>query len=71
MVTITLPAQLRQLAWQNKTTVYDLLFTEAAETLKTFGHNHKGLNARLGMTGVQHTQQQFPTNIRLKTYNMI
>ena len=58
MVTFTLPAQLRQLAWQNQTTAYDLLFTEAAETLKTFGHNHKGLNARLGMTGVLHTHSR-------------
>ena len=55
---ITLPAQLRQLAWQNQRIVYDLLFREAAETLNTFGFNHKGLNARLGMTGVLHTHSR-------------
>ena len=58
MVTFTLPAQLRQLAWQNQRIVYDLLFREAAETLNTFGLNHKGLNARLGMTGVLHTHSR-------------
>ena len=58
MVTFTLPAQLRSLAWQNQRKVYDLLFREAAETLKTFGCNHKGLNAQLGMTGVLHTHNR-------------
>ena len=58
MVTFTLPAQLRQLAWRNQKKVYDLLFREAAETLKAFGCNHKGLNARLGMTGVLHTHSR-------------
>ena len=38
--------------------MYDLLFREAAETLNTFGLNHKGLNARLGMTGVLHTHSR-------------
>ena len=58
MVTFTLPAQLRQLAWQNQRVVYDLLFREAAETLKAFGLNYKGLNGRLGMTGVLHTHSR-------------
>ena len=58
MVTFTLPAQLRPLAWQHQRQVYDLLFREAAETLKTFGCNHKGLDAQLGMTGVLHTHSR-------------
>ena len=58
MVTFTLPAQLRQLAWQQQRQVYGLMFREAAETLKSFGHNHKKLNARLGMTGVLHTHSR-------------
>ena len=58
MVTFTLPAQLRSLAWNHQRQVYSLLFREAAETLKTFGNNHKGLNARLGMTGVLHTHSR-------------
>ena len=58
MVTFTLPVQLRPLAWKNQRKVYDLLFREAAETLKTFGCNHKGLNAQLGMTGVLHTHSR-------------
>lgn len=58
MVTFTLPAQLRQLACQNQRQVYDLIFREAAETLKAFGSNHKGLDAQLGMTGVLHTHSR-------------
>ena len=58
MVTFTLPAQLRSLAWRHQRQVYDLLFREAAETLKTFGRNHTGLNAELGMTGVLHTHSR-------------
>ena len=34
------------------------MFREAAETLKSFGHKHKKLNARLGMTGVLHTHSR-------------
>ena len=58
MVTFTLPAQLRQLAWQHQRQVYDLMFREAVETLKSFGHKHKKLNARLSMTGVLHTHSR-------------
>ena len=58
MVTFTLPAQLRQLAWRHQRQVYDLLFQEAAGTLKAFGCNHKGLDAQLGMTGVLHTHSR-------------
>lgn len=58
MVTFTLPAQLRQIAWQHQRQIYDLLFREAAETLKSFGCNHKSLDGQLGMTGVLHTHSR-------------
>ena len=53
MVTFTLPAELRQLVWQQQHIVYDLLFEAASTTLKTIGKNNHGL--RIGMTGVLHT----------------
>ncbi len=58
MVTFTLPAQLRTLAWQNQRTVYDLLFRIASDTLKEFGANPKNMDADLGMTGVLHTHSR-------------
>ena len=58
MVTFTLPAQLRSLAWQHQRQVYDLLFKTAVETLKQFGTNDKHLGADLGMTGVLHTHSR-------------
>ena len=58
MVTFTLPAQLRALAWQHQRQVYDLLFRTAADTLKQFGANSKKLDADLGMTGVLHTHSR-------------
>ncbi len=58
MVTFTLPAQLRNLAWQHQRQVYDLLFRTAADTLKEFGSNSKKLDADLGMTGVLHTHSR-------------
>ncbi len=58
MVTFTLPAQLRTLAWQHQRTVYDLLFRIASDTLKEFGANPKNMDADLGMTGVLHTHSR-------------
>lgn len=55
MVTLTLPAQLRALAWRHQTVVYDMLFNCAVSTLKDFGLNPDTLGAELGMTAVLHT----------------
>ncbi len=55
MVTFTLPAQLRALAWRHQRVVYGLLFNCAVSTLKDFGRNPHKLNAELGMTVVLHT----------------
>lgn len=53
MVTFTIPAPLREVAWQHQSVVYDLLFKAAHETLLTIGRNNHGLH--LGMTAVLHT----------------
>jgi len=58
MVTFTLPAQLRSLAWCHQTNVYGLLFDCAVSTLKDFGLNPGKLGAELGMTAVLHTHQR-------------
>lgn len=58
MITFTLPAQLRSLAWKNQTLIYSLFFKLAWDTLKTFGLNDKKLNGKLGATGVLHTHSR-------------
>ena len=58
LITFTLPAQLRSLAWQNQTLIYSLFFKLAWETLRTFGLNDKKLQGKLGATGVLHTHSR-------------
>ena len=54
-VVFTVPSELRDIAYQNKALVYDLLFKAAAEALLTIGADPKRLGARLGLTAVLHT----------------
>lgn len=56
MATFTLPQEFRQLARDQPTLMYDLLFKASAETLKTIGRNNHGME--LAMTGVLHTHQR-------------
>jgi len=58
LVTFTLPAQLRSLAWRYQRVVYDALFRAATETLKQFGRNPKHLGAEIGMTALLHTHSR-------------
>jgi hypothetical protein len=58
MATFTLPYELRFLAWDNQTLVYNLLFACASGTLKDFGLNPRNLGADLGMTAVLHTHNR-------------
>lgn len=51
----TLPAPLRDLAFQNKRVIYDILMRAAAETTLTIAADEKYLGARIGITGVLHT----------------
>lgn len=54
-VVFTLPAQIADIAYQNKAVIYDLLFRASAETLTTIAADPKHLGARLGFTSVLHT----------------
>jgi hypothetical protein len=54
-VVFTLPAEVADIAWQNKALVYDLLFRAAAETMLTIAADPKHLGARIGITAVLHT----------------
>jgi hypothetical protein len=54
-VVYTLPAALRDIAYQNKAAVYDLLFKASAETLLTIAADPKHLGARIGFISVLHT----------------
>jgi hypothetical protein len=51
----TLPAAIANIAWQNKTVVYNILFKAAAETTLTIAADPKHLGARIGITAVLHT----------------
>jgi hypothetical protein len=54
-VVFTLPAAIADIACQNKTIVYDLLFKASAETLIAIAADPKHLGARIGITSVLHT----------------
>jgi len=58
LATFTLPHELRFLAWDHQTLVYNLLFACASSTLKDFGVNLKNLGAAIGMTAVLHTHNR-------------
>jgi Putative transposase len=51
----TLPSAIGAIAWQNKTTVYGLLFKAASEAMLTIAADPKHLGARIGATAVLHT----------------
>jgi len=54
-VVFTLPSQLRDVAYQNKRVIYDLLMKAAAETTLAIAADPKRLGARIGITAVLHT----------------
>jgi hypothetical protein len=51
----TLPAEIADVAFQNKAAVYDLLFQAASETMLRIAADPKHLGARIGITAVLHT----------------
>lgn len=51
----TLPESIAQLAYQNKSVIYTLLFKTAAQTLKVIAADPKHLGAQIGVTLVLHT----------------
>jgi hypothetical protein len=54
-VVFTLPAEVADLAFQNKAVIYDLLFRAASDTMMTIAADPKHLGARIGMTAVLHS----------------
>jgi hypothetical protein len=54
-VVFTLPAEIADVAFQNKAVVYDLLFRAASETMLTIAADPRHLGARIGITAVLHT----------------
>jgi hypothetical protein len=51
----TLPAQIADIAYQNKAVIYDLLFKASSEALLTIAADPKHLGARIGILSVLHT----------------
>ena len=51
----TLPAEIADIAYQNKAVIYDLLFKAAAETLIAIAADAKHLGAGIGLTAALHT----------------
>jgi Putative transposase/Transposase zinc-binding domain len=54
-VVFTLPAQIADIAYQNKAALYAILFKAAAETLITIAADPKHLGAKIALTAVLHT----------------
>ena len=54
-VVYTLPAEIGDIAYQNKAVIYHLLFKASAETTLTIAADPKHLGARIGFISVLHT----------------
>jgi hypothetical protein len=54
-VVFSLPAQIADIAYQNKAAIYDILFKASAQTLLTIAADPKHLGARIGILSVLHT----------------
>lgn len=58
LLTFTVPAEFRDLAWRHQRTFYALLFECAWATVNTFSHNDKHLHGRPGAVSVLHTHSR-------------
>jgi len=58
LITFTLPAELRALAWRHQQTVYGLLMQCAWDTLAQFSRHHRQLKGQAGAVGVLHTHSR-------------
>lgn len=54
-VVFTLPAEIADIAAQNKAVIYDLLFRAASQTMLTIAADRRHLGARIGITAVLHS----------------
>lgn len=55
MVTFTLPKELRNTAWKNQKTFYNIMFECSKDTLQVFTKNDKQLGGKAGLMSVLHT----------------
>lgn len=58
MITFTLPAQLRTLAWKHQQIMYSMMFDCVWDTLQTFSQNDKKLKGDPGVIAVLHTHSR-------------
>jgi hypothetical protein len=54
-VVFSLPAKVADIAYQNKTVIYDILFRASAEAMTTIAADPKHLGAQIGILSVLHT----------------
>ncbi|MCP4128484.1 MAG: IS91 family transposase [Gammaproteobacteria bacterium] len=54
-VVFTMPAAIADIAYQNKSVIYNLLFKASCETMLTIAADPEHLGAKIGMTSVLHT----------------
>ena len=54
-VVFSLPAQIADIAYQNKAVIYDIMFKASAETMITIAADPRHLGARIGVLSVLHT----------------
>jgi hypothetical protein len=54
-VVFSLPAEIANIARNNKAALYDLLFRAASQTMLTIAADPRHLAARIGITAVLHT----------------
>ncbi len=68
LLTFTLPAEFRALAWVHQSVVYELLMRCSWQTVRTFSHNDKQLHGASGAIAVLHTntrQLEFHPHVHL------
>ena len=58
LITFTLPAELRPLAWAHQRVLYAALMDCAWQALRTFSHNHRQLQGCPGAVAVLHTHSR-------------
>ena len=54
-VVFSLPAQIADIAYQNRAAIYGILFKASAETMLTIAGDPKHLGARIGILSVLHS----------------
>jgi Putative transposase/Transposase zinc-binding domain len=54
-IVFSLPAEIAEIAYQNKAVIYDILFKASAEAMTTIAADPKQLGARIGILSVLHT----------------